>query len=612
MDRRGLEKTSLNDLLWEDDDSIRMALEEAESLDEARESLLAVLHDIENDAQRDDLDGDRLEWSMRIQALQTLKGFLLPENEAIAGMSTLQVLWDLATETEEMAAVAGFVDELSHLFTAMRGESGIGRGWLAKDSDFAEHYFEDLPQAGRRAATRRSRFLDEVAARADQRIDRYPCGLDEALVKAREANCRHIREYYGASAQDWLDWQWQAQHVLKGLDGFDALRKLVPLKMEEATAVHEAVRSGIAWGITPHYLSLFDFDSSSRTSDGQVRSQVMPPLHLVRSMIEHQADRETALDFMREHDTSPMDRITRRYPHVAILKVCGTCPQICTYCQRNWEIDDAMTWERLPTKQELDPALDWFAQHPAIFDVLITGGDPLILPDDVLFYVLDRIANMPHVRHVRIGTRVPVTLPMRVTPEFVERVASYVQPGERNLSLVTHVESGYEISPALAHAVALLKSCGISVFNQLVFTLQTSRRFQNAATRVALNRVGITPYYTFYPKGKAEHRDYLVPIARILQERKEEARLLPGMFRTDEPVFNVPRLGKHHLRAGQDREWIGVRPDGKRVYLIHPWEKGIAPVSPWMHVDVSIRNYLQRMEALGEDPDDYDSIWYYR
>jgi len=611
MDRRGLEKTSLNDRLW-DDDSIQMALEEAESLDEARESVLAVLHDIENDAQRDDLDGDRLEWSMRIQAVQTLKGFLLPENEAIAGISTLQVLWDLATETEEMETVPGFVDELSHLFTAMRGESGIGRGWLAKDSNFAEHYFEDLPQAGRRAATRRSRFLDEVAARVDQRIDRYPCGLDEALVKDREANRRHIQEYYGASAQDWSDWQWQARHVLKGLDGLDALRKLIPLEMEEAMAVHEAVRSGIAWGITPHYLSLFDFTSSSRNSDGQVRSQVMPPLHLVRSMIEHQTDRETALDFMREHDTSPMDRITRRYPHVAILKVCGTCPQICTYCQRNWEIDDAMMWERLPTKQDLDPALDWFAQHPAISDVLITGGDPLILSDDVLFYVLDRIANMPHVRHVRIGTRVPVTLPMRVTSEFVERLASYVQPGERNLSLVTHVESGYEISPELAHAVARLKSRGISVFNQLVFTLQTSRRFQNAATRVALNRVGITPYYTFYPKGKAEHRDYLVPIARILQERKEEARLLPGMFRTDEPVFNVPRLGKHHLRAGQDREWIGVRPDGKRVYLIHPWEKGIAPVSPWMHVDVSIRDYLQRMEALGEDPDDYDSIWYYR
>ena len=611
MDRLGHEKISLNEFLWEDAESIRMALEQAENLDEARESLLAVLYDIENDAQCEDLDENRLEWSARLQAIQTLKGFLSPENEAVAGMSTLQVLWDLATETKQMEAVPGFIDELWHLFKAMRGESGIGRGWLAKDPDLAEHYFDDLPQAGRRAATRRSRYLDEVAERVNQRIDKYPCGLDEPLVKARETNRGRIREYFGASLQDWSDWQWQARNVLKGLDGFDALRELVPLRIEEATAVHEAVRSGIPWGITPYYLSLFDFDSSSRESDDQVRSQVMPPLHLVRSMIEHQIDRGTALDFMCEHDTSPIDRITRRYPHVAILKVCGTCPQICTYCQRNWEIDDAMMWERMPTEQDLDPALDWFAQHPAISDVLVTGGDPLILPDSTLFYVLDRIAHMPHIRHVRIGTRVPVTLPMRVTPEFVDRLASYVRPGERNLSVVTHVESGCEITPELAHAVTRLKSRGISVFNQLVFTLQTSRRFQNAATRIALNRVGITPYYTFYPKGKAEHRDYLVPIARILQERKEEARLLPGIFRTDEPVFNVPRLGKHHLRARQDREWIGVRPDGRRIYLIHPWEKGIAPVSPWPYVDVSIRDYLQRMEALGEEIDEYASIWYY-
>lgn len=611
MDRLGCEKTSLNDRLWENAKSIQMALEVAESLDSARESLLAILHDMEDDALCDDLGGDRLEWSVQLQSIQTLKGFLSLENEAIAGMSTLQVLWDLATEKKQMESVAGFTDELSHLFKAMRGESGMGRGWLAKDSDFAEHYFEDLPQTGRRAAVRRSRFLDEMAERVNQRVDEYPCGLDETLAREREANRKRICEYYGASAQDWSNWLWQARHVLKGLDGFNILRKLVPLRPKEATAVHEAVRSGVPWGITPYYLSLFDFNSSSREFDEQVRSQVMPPLHLVRSMIEHQIDRGTALDFMHEHDTSPMDRITRRYPHVAILKVCGTCPQICTYCQRNWEIDDAMMWERLPAEQDLDPALDWFAQHPAISDVLITGGDPLILSDDVLFHVLDRIANMSHVRHVRIGTRVPVTLPMRVTPEFVDRLASYVQPGERNLSLVTHVESGCEITPELAHAVARLKSRGISVFNQLVFTFQTSRRFQNMATRIALNRVGITPYYTFYPKGKAEHRDYLVPIARILQERKEEARLLPGIFRMDEPVFNVPRLGKHHLRAGQDREWIAVRSDGKRVYLIHPWEKGIAPVSPWVHVDVSIRDYLQRMETWGEDPDDYDSIWYY-
>jgi len=77
-------------------------------------------------------------------------------------------------------------------------------------------------------------------------------------------------------------------------------------------------------------------------------------------------------------------------------------------------------------------------------------------------------------------------------------------------------------------------------------------------------------------------------------------------------VFNVPGLGKNHLRARQDRELIGVRPDGRRVYLFHPWEKGIAPVAPWPYVDASIWEYLNRLESIGEDREDYESIWYYR
>jgi len=338
---------------------------------------------------------------------------------------------------------------------------------------------------------------------------------------------------------------------------------------------------------------------------------VIPSIHTVRAMVEHRKDRARALDFMRERDTSPIDRVTRRYPTVAILKVCDTCPQICTYCQRNWEISDAADLARIPTFEMLEPALRWFEEHPGITDVLVTGGDPLVLRDELLERVLERFAALDHVRHIRIGTRFPVTMPMRIDEAFARLLGSYVDPGRRTVGLVTHVESSYEVTPELTAAVGRLRRCGIPIYNQQVFTLETSRRFQTVATRVALRQVGIDPYYTFYTKGKDEHRDQQVPIARLLQERKEEARLLPGIFRTDEPVFNVPGLGKSHLRAGQDRELIGIRPDGRRVYLFHPWEKGIVPVAPWTYVDVSIHDYLLRLEGLGEDPADYESVWYY-
>jgi lysine 2,3-aminomutase len=328
-------------------------------------------------------------------------------------------------------------------------------------------------------------------------------------------------------------------------------------------------------------------------------------------MIEHRSDRAAAFDFMREHDTSPAQRITRRYPMVAILKVCDTCPQICAYCQRNWEIADAMAVERIPRREELERALEWFETHERVEDVLLTGGDPLVMGDDLVAFLLDRLARMEHVKHIRIGTRVPVTVPMRITDELAGLLAGFIEPGRRQVSVMTHVESVYEITPELAEACGRLKKHGVGVYNQQVFTLETSRRFQTAANRVALKRVGIDPYYTFYTKGKDEHRDYLVPLARLLQERKEEARLLPGVFRTDESVFNVPGLGKHHLRARQDREWIAVRPDGRRVYLFHPWEKGIAAAVPWKYVDTGILEYLERLEQRGEDPADYETIWDY-
>jgi lysine 2,3-aminomutase len=265
----------------------------------------------------------------------------------------------------------------------------------------------------------------------------------------------------------------------------------------------------------------------------------------------------------------------------------------------------------LPPRQKLDAALDWFADHPNVRDVLITGGDPLFLSNARIQYMMDRLAALDHIVHIRWGTRAPVTMPMRITDRLAELLGRYIEPGLRNIGVVTHIESAAEVTPELAEAVHRLRRQGIYVYNQQVLTLDTSRRFQTVANRVAMKRAGVDPYYTFYPKGKEETSDYTTPLARILQERKEEARLLPGAFRTDEPVFNVPRLGKNHVRAWQDRELIAIRPDGRRVYLWHPWEKGITPTRPWIYVDNSIHKYLKALEKLGEDPTDYASIWYY-
>ena len=156
-----------------------------------------------------------------------------------------------------------------------------------------------------------------------------------------------------------------------------------------------------------------------------------------------------------------------------------------------------------------------------------------------------------------------------------------------------------------------MKRLGINIYNQEVFTYFNSRKFETAFLRKVLKVCGIDPYYNFNCQGKEETTDFRVPIARIEQERKEEARLLPGVTRTDEPVFNVPKLGKSHLRAWQDHEVVMILPDGGRVDRFYSWDTKLTASKDYLYTDVSIYAYLKRLMDDGENVKDYLSIWYY-
>lgn len=225
--------------------------------------------------------------------------------------------------------------------------------------------------------------------------------------------------------------------------------------------------------------------------------------------------------------------------------------------------------------------------------------------------LLSRLAQIKHVERIRIGTRTPVTLPQRITNELVHTINQYHIPGKREIVIVTHFEHPYEITPQSMEAVQKFRRCGMDVYNQLVYTFYNSKKFEAAYLRLKLRLIGVTPYYTFNTKGKEETDDYRVPIARLLQEQKEEARLLPGTVRTDEIVFNVPKLGKNYLRARQHHDIISILPNGCRVYEFHPWEKKLSLVDTYIYTDVSIYEYLQRIKATGGNTAHYKSIWYY-
>ncbi len=491
-----------------------------------------------------------------------------------------------------------FYADLNHILDGMTGKSKV----YAQQTLPA---FLDLES--REAAIARSADLDELAKQNQTCINRHPHGLQDKIVNQRQKNKQRILKYFSATEENWEDYHWHLHHLIRSST---VLKDLILLTAKERDAIDQAREAGLPFGVTPYYVSLMDY-SSDRRRDHAVRAQVLPPPHYVAQMQEHSADRITYFDFMRETDTSPIDLITRRYPHIAIFKPYNTCSQICVYCQRNWEINDVLYDGALALPRQIDQAIEWLASHPAITEVLVTGGDPLVMPDKIIADILGRLAAIGHIERIRIGSRIFVALPQRMSDALADIIARHHEPGRREIALVTHFEHPYEVTPESMESVQKMRRRGLGVYNQAVFTVENSRRFELVALRRLLRLIGVDAYYTFCAKGKEETRDYQVPLARLQQEVKEEARVMPGLVRTDEPVYNVPRLGKNYIRAEQHHSLVTILPDGSRLYEFHPWEKNLSLAPTYLHKDVPILAYLKELQRRGEDIQEYRSIWYY-
>lgn len=564
-------------------------------LDTLRRKLLKRVNLLYYNSHKPDLRIHVLDRVIVRDCARALTSILHPRSERLAGFSCLQAIQDAARNIRRPDLSDSFWADIIHIFWGVLGRVRLH-----------EHDSLEVPPTlkGRDAARVRSDQLDDLGLAFNKAMGRFPSGLKEEVVALRRQRQEEILRALSATLADWDDWRWQLRHILRNEED---LCRVVRLKDEEREAIRRALAIGLPFGVTPYYASLFA--NHGEFDDRAIRAQVIPPLEYVEA-VESAKDR-SALDFMREGDTSPVDLVTRRYATICIIKPYNACPQICVYCQRNFEIEGPLAPGAAAPPAKVEEALSWLAQRPAIHEVLITGGDPLVLSDSRLQRLLERLAAIPHIERIRIGTRMIVTMPMRITPRLCQILASFREPGRCEIAVVTHVQSALELTPDLVQAVERLRLHGIPVYNQMVFTFHVSRRFEAANLRRLLRLCGIDPYYTFNTKGKEETKAYRVPIARLLQEQKEEARLLPGLARTDIAVYNLPAIGKNELTSWQHRDLISVLPDGSRLYEFHPWEKKIARQRTYLAKDVPILDYLRRLEELGEDPSDYESIWYY-
>lgn len=277
-----------------------------------------------------------------------------------------------------------------------------------------------------------------------------------------------------ATDAEWGDWRWQLRHAVR--DG-QRLGRYVPLTDDERAGLDETAKL-FRIGISPYYLSLID----PAHPLCPVRMQSIP----VRA--EARVRPGELADPLGEDPHRPVEAIVHKYPDRVLFLATDTCSVYCRHCTRRRITKGG---EAELTKSQLDKGLDYVRAHPEIRDVLISGGDPLLLSDERLEQLLGPLRAIPHVEMIRIGTRMPVTLPMRVT-EALARLLRRHAP----LFVVTHFNHPKEITAEARRACELLVDHGVPVENQSVLMrrLNSDARIIKELNHACL-KMRVRPYY---------------------------------------------------------------------------------------------------------------------
>lgn len=273
----------------------------------------------------------------------------------------------------------------------------------------------------------------------------------------------------------WSDWRWQLQHRVTTLAELERYLELSPAERRGMIAAPSEFRVGI----TPYYLSLMDPGHPFCP----VRMQVVP----TDDEISHSPGEYR--DPLGEDGLSPATGLVHRYPDRVLLLALDRCAIYCRHCNRRRMVGG----ETPIAKDEIVRALEYIRAHPEIHDVLISGGDPLTMSTDKLEWILRELRAIPHLDYIRIGTRVPVCLPMRVTDELCAMLRRY-----HPLYINTHFNHPKELTAEAKQACERLADAGIPLGNQTVLLrrINSSARTLEALFR-GLLRMRVKPYYLF-------------------------------------------------------------------------------------------------------------------
>lgn len=259
-------------------------------------------------------------------------------------------------------------------------------------------------------------------------------------------NYRDIKIWENITEQQWHDWHWQVQNRITDIN---TLQQIINLTDSEKEGIHECLQT-LRMAITPYYATLMDPNDPTCP----IRMQAVPTAQ------ELDISEYDMLDPLHEDADSPAPGLTHRYPDRVLFLITDQCSMYCRHCTRRRY---AGSHDCPRPQEDVDKALDYIRHTPQVRDVLLSGGDALLISDDKLEYIIKELRQIPHVEIIRIGTRAPVVLPQRITPQLVNMLKKY-----HPIWVNTHFNHPQELNETSQKALALLADAGIPLGNQTV------------------------------------------------------------------------------------------------------------------------------------------------
>lgn len=367
-----------------------------------------------------------------------------------------------------------------------------------------------------------------------------------------------------ARISNWKNWKWQLRNSIRDIPTFE---KITSIKFEEneIKLLEETIQK-FPLCITPYYLSLID---ANDYKNDPVFRQSFPSS---RELIIEKYDMK---DPLSEDKDSPVPGITHRYPDRVLFHISNICSMYCRHCTRKRKVSDK---DSIPDKDEINKGIEYIKNTPVIRDVLLSGGDPFMLSDDYLDWILTELGKIPHVEVIRIGTRMPVVLPYRITDELVVILKKH-----HPLWINTHFNHPREITESSREALIKLADAGIPLGNQTVLLADVNdcpRIMKKLVQKLVQNRV--RPYYIFQCDLSEGLSHFRTPVGKGIEIMESLIGHTSG-FAIPTYVIDAPGGGGK----------IPIMP----TYLIS-----------WSTNKVVLRNY-EGIITTYKEPDHYESIF---